>query len=59
MNLEHHTEQMEAARSDFARLWEDKLVRRALSLGNNLTAPELALLRDIAWHAFLAGLNIK
>jgi len=59
MNISHHSEQMEAARRDFAELWDKKLRPRALALQNRLTLPELALLEDIAWQTFVHALKIR
>lgn len=58
-NLDHHTEQMEAARASFTELWQDKLRRRALSLNATASAQELAWVQDIAWQSFLHALKIK
>lgn len=58
MNLEHHTEQMEAARRDFRKVWDTDIKRRAQDLGAK-SARALRCIEHLAWHAFLAGLNIK
>lgn len=59
MNLEHHTEQMEAARAGFLKLWHGKLLPRAIALNNRVTLAELGLVQDIAWQAFVHALNIR
>ena len=53
MNIEHETEQREAARVEFAQLWTEKLWPRAVALGAREQAH--ALVMDIAWQAFRAG----
>lgn len=59
MNLQHQQEQTEAARRDFEQLWHATLLPRLIALGR-LPEPRLmAALRDLAWHAFKAGLKIK
>lgn len=56
MNLEHLNEQREAARRDFLTLWKQKLEPRAISLGI-VSEKGLAMIQDIAWQAFIAGLQ--
>ena len=58
MNLEHHSEQMEAARRDFDKLWNEKLELRAVNMGAR-DERTLSFAQDIAWQAFLHGLQIK
>lgn len=52
---QHHTEQMEALRNDFTKLWQAELMPRVVSLGGSKSIRELATLKDIAWHAFKAA----
>ncbi len=56
MNIEHHTEQMEAMRAEFAKLFMEQLLPKAIDIG--LVARgggQLNGLMHIAWHAFKAG----
>ena len=63
MNLEHHTEQMEAMRAEFARLWQDTLEQRACilrPLNQDISLDKwLAYSMDIAWQAFRAGKSLQ
>lgn len=58
MNLEHYSEQMEAARRDFNKLWETKLEQRAFNLGIR-DIPMMNTARDLTWQAFLHAIQIK
>lgn len=56
MNLENHTEQMEAVRRDFAELWP-YIWEQAKGLGAE--PRDQLLMKHVAWSAFLAALNRK
>lgn len=58
MQIEHHSEQMEAVRRDFNKLWTEKLERRARNMGTN-DERALAFAMDIAWQAFLHAIEIR
>lgn len=51
----HHTEQLEAARRDFERLWDTILIQRFHTMKVFPNANYIAAMRDIAWQAFRAG----
>lgn len=53
--LQHHTEQMEAHRAEFQKLWQGELLPRIVSLGGTRSIREMATTKDIAWHAFKAA----
>lgn len=55
MNLDHHFEQMEAARAQFNKLWTEILLPKAISFG--ATQSNLDLIQIIAWHAFSAAIS--
>lgn len=55
MNKLHHEEQMEAARRDFERVWEQKLFPRLQVMGKVTDNHTMGAFRDIAWTAFRAG----
>ena len=50
MSIDHHTEQLEAIRADFLKLWSDDLEPRAIALG--ATSKTLPVVADIAWRVF-------
>lgn len=56
--LEHHREQMDAARRDFKNLWENHLRTAAMNLGIK-TQREIVAAEHVAWEAFLAGLRTR
>lgn len=53
MNIEHHQEQMEAARKEFAAVWERTLKPVALGLLRDKYTP---LVRDVCWAAWRDGM---
>ena len=49
MNLTHHTEQMEAVRAEFSRLWLDHLLPTIAQLNPPIAA--LPAIEHIVWRA--------
>jgi hypothetical protein len=52
--LAHRAEQLQAARRDFAQLWNLELWQHVIALGAK-TPQELLAIETVAWHAFPAG----
>lgn len=58
-----HTEQMEAARRDFHRFWDDHLVPSlsgmAAGAGHKITPREAGIAYHSAWIAFREGIRVR
>lgn len=57
----HHAEQMESARAEFGKFWEDELlphIRRSVNLSRAVTEITVTA-QAAAWRAFLHGKGIK
>lgn len=58
IQLEHHTEQMEAVRNEFQNLWRERILPTAINLEYHSTTERSSrhkLWEHIAWHAFKAA----
>lgn len=53
MNIDHHTEQMEAIRAEFHRPWLDHLLPAIAQLNPPIQA--MPAIEHIAWKAFVIG----
>jgi hypothetical protein len=52
-NQDHHAEQMEAMRAEFAKLWTERLVPWLRDM--RIEPRAASLFEDLAWKAFKAG----
>lgn len=57
MSQSHHQEQMEAARSEFQKLWHGNILKRMQSL--RVPISDYPKYEDVAWKTFCAAKKIN